>query len=63
MSIAVEENTCSLPDRFTFLSPGESIRHDRFGIKPYLCEMNGKVGYYTSLAEDFDEDADEVTMF
>jgi len=63
MSIVTAEK---LPDNFTFLSPGERIRHDSFGLGLYPCEMNGKVGYYASLSEDeelaFDEGTDEATM-
>jgi len=63
MGIATVKNVCTLPEHFTFLSPGEAIRHDSFGLGLYPCEMNGKVGYYAMLSEEEEQDADEVTMF
>ena len=65
--MASTANICALPRNFTFLSPGEAIRHDSFGLGLYPCEMNGKVGYFAVLSEEeeraFEEGADDVTMF
>ena len=63
MGIATVRNVCASPDHFTFLSPGEAIRRDSFGLGLYSCEMNDKVGYYAMLSEEDEQDLDEATMF
>jgi len=67
MNLAMVESICALPEGFVFLTPGEAIRHDKYGhIYPF--EMNRKLGYYATISEDveriLDEDAnDDELMF